>query len=135
MNPSFAIGTTVDNETLRNEFRCSTQGGMRRSLITNTLVLISKKGLYDDRWNGDIFYYTGMGQLGDQSLDYKQNKTLAESKFNGVEVHLFEGLENRRYTYRGIVELAGEPFKEKQRDKNGTVRAVYVFPLRMQMKS
>lgn len=36
---------------------------MRRSKATNTLVLVSNhvESVYDDRWEGDIFHYTGMG--------------------------------------------------------------------------
>jgi hypothetical protein len=46
-------------------------GGMRRSLKTNTLVLISDRTkLYKDRWENGIFHYTGMGRKGDQRLSY-----------------------------------------------------------------
>ncbi|WP_458557964.1 restriction endonuclease [Bacillus cereus] len=36
---------------------------MRRSKKTNTLVLFSDytKGIYDDRWEQGVLYYTGMG--------------------------------------------------------------------------
>ncbi|PDY44005.1 restriction endonuclease [Bacillus pseudomycoides] len=42
-------------------------GGMRKSKRANTLVLFSDhtKGIYDDRWNEDILYYTRMGKEGD----------------------------------------------------------------------
>jgi 5-methylcytosine-specific restriction protein A len=52
-------------------------GGMRRSLATNSLVLVSDhtKGIYDDRWEGNICYYTAMGLKGDQHLT-SQNKTV-----------------------------------------------------------
>ena len=43
---------------------------------------------YSDDWDGDTLLYTGMGQKGDQSLTFAQNKTLAESNSNGVTVHL-----------------------------------------------
>jgi hypothetical protein len=68
---------------------------MRRSHTTNTLVLVSDRtGLYEDRVEGDVFHYTGMGQVGDQTLT-SQNKTLAESSSNGVSVHYFEVLKPR----------------------------------------
>src|SRR5674476_601480 len=53
-------GDVVDNETICHEFLCSPQGGMRRSLRTNSLVLISgtKVSIYGDRWDGDICHYT-----------------------------------------------------------------------------
>ena len=85
-------GEEINNEQLCDLFKCSPQGGMRRSKKTNTLVLISHhiESVYDDRWIGDTFHYTGMGLEGDQRLDFAQNRTLAESQKNGVEVHLFE---------------------------------------------
>ncbi len=37
----------------------------------------------------DIAGAGGMGMVGDQSLSFAQNKTLAESGTNGIGVHLF----------------------------------------------
>ena len=76
----------VNNAKLIEIFGCSPQGGMRRSLSTNTLVIVSNhvSSIYDDRWNGNILRYTGMGQKGDQVLDGNQNRTLNESGSNGV---------------------------------------------------
>ena len=83
-------GTILNNAELCEHFLCSPQGGMRRSLKTNTLVIISNhvESIYEDRWIGDELHYTGMGQVGNQELK-TQNKTLAESLTNGVSVHLF----------------------------------------------
>lgn len=102
---------------------------MRRSHATNTLVLISDKtGLYDDRSEGDILHYTGMVQVGDQTLT-SQNKTLAESRENGVSVHFFEVLKPKEYTYIGKVTFAADPYISRQRDRNGHMRNVWIFPL------
>jgi len=102
-DPGISRGTTIDNERLREIFQCSSQGGMRRSLKTNTLVLISNhvESIYDDRWVGNIFHYTGMGTSGAQALDFMQNKTLAESDTNGVELHLLEVDAPGQYLYEG----------------------------------
>lgn len=110
------IGSVIDNRQLCEIFKCAPQGGMRRSHRTNTLVLISDRTkLYKDEKKDDIYYYTGMGQRGDQQLT-GQNKTLAESRTNGIDLHFFEVLKSRQYTYRGRVELAGEPYIDRQRD-------------------
>ena len=55
-------GDIISNSKLIEIFKCSARGGMRRSLRTNTLALISDhtKSLYEDRRIGDIFHYTGM---------------------------------------------------------------------------
>lgn len=126
-------GQILDNNQLCNIFGCSPQGGMRRSLKTNTLVIISNhvESIYDDRWINDVFHYTGMGQKGDQSLNTSQNKTLAESNVNGVEVHLFEVEKAKEYIYQGQVILSAEPYREIQPDLDGIDREVVVFPLRL----
>jgi 5-methylcytosine-specific restriction protein A len=125
-------GDIVNNDRLRGIFQCSGQGGMRRSHNTDTLVLVSNhiKSIYDDHWDDQgIMHYTGMGAEGNQSLDFMQNKTLSESKTNGVSVFLFEVFRPKEYTYIGPVKLAGEPYQSKQTDQNATVRNVWLFPL------
>jgi len=126
-------GDIVANQQIATLFGCGTQGGMRKSNKTNTLVIISDqtKPFYKDEWSGDIFNYTGMGLTGDQSIDYMQNKTLAESKTNGIEVHLFEVFTPGKYTYQGIVELASSPVMRTQKDKDGNSRNVVIFPVKL----
>lgn len=127
------IGDVIANQQLSTLFQCGTQGGMRRSNKTNTLVIISDqtKPYFKDEWKGNVLQYTGMGITGDQKIDYAQNKTLAESNTNGVEVHLFEVFSPGKYTYHGIVELAGGPYEKSQPDKDGNERKVIIFPLKI----
>lgn len=129
--PPFSVGEVVSNAVMTEAFKIGNMGGMRRSKTTGTLVLISDntKGLYNDKWNDGILHYTGMGKVGDQTLSGNQNKTLAESKTNGVIVHLFEVDEPGKYAYSGVVRLAGEPYQEVQPDDNGNLRKVWMFPL------
>jgi hypothetical protein len=77
-------GQVLLNADLKAVFQCGQSGGMRRSLATNTLMLVSDstKGLYIDEWRDGVLHYCGMGQIGDQALDFAQNKTLAESGSN-----------------------------------------------------
>lgn len=133
-NPGIKRGSTLNNEQLCSLFGCSPQGGMRRSLKTETLVLVSNHvaSIYDDRWVDGIFHYTGMGQTGDQSLTSSQNKTLAESNMNNVGVHLFEVDREGEYKYQGLVKLAANPYQEIQPDQFQSDRYVWVFPLRLQ---
>jgi len=124
-------GDVINNERLVEIFLCSSQGGMRRSLKTGTLVVVSNhvSSFYGDRWEQNTLYYTGMGQVGDQSLAGNQNKTLFEIKTNGVRVHLFEVFKKGRYTYVGEVELGALPFQEKQPDVDHNMRSTWVFPI------
>ena len=119
------IGMEINNDTLCENFGCSSQGGMRRSKRTNTLVLVSNRvvSTYSDDWDGDTLLYTGMGQKGDQSLTFALNKTLAES--NSFEVH-----QRKVYTYCGVVKLVKEPYPSVQEDATGEKRKVYIFPVR-----
>lgn len=127
----FSVGTAVTNAEITKIFKVGNMGGMRRSRTTGTLVIISDhtKGLYDDKWYGDELHYTGMGKNGNQVLEGNQNRTLVESKTNGVEVHLFEVLEPAKYIYQGVVTLCGAPYQEYQKDEAGSLRKVWMFPL------
>lgn len=128
------INNIYTNDVITKVFKCSKQGGMRKSNTTNTLVLISKqtgKSIYHDTWVDNMLHYTGMGQEGDQKLDFAQNRTLKDSAKNGVTVHLFEVFKDTEYTYAGIIELAGLPYKAIEPDRNNTKRIVYKFPLKL----
>lgn len=131
------VGATYSNHEVVNAFKCSPQGGMRRSRMKNALVLISDhtgKALYEDRWIGDELHYTGMGQEGDQQLDKSQNKTLATSNETDIRVFLFEVYKEKHYVYAGEVTLAGEPYVKLEADAKGNMRKVYKFPLLLKDK-
>jgi 5-methylcytosine-specific restriction protein A len=131
---NLTAGDTITNAELSRIFKCATQGGMRRSHQTDSLVLISDhtKYVHQDRWiSTNLFYYTGMGLEGDQSLDYLQNKTLNASPANGVTPYLFEVYDPRKYLFRGRVKLSGRAFEESQPDINGKPRSVWIFPLQV----
>ena len=132
-DPKLEPGSQLDNQELCSIFKCSPQGGMRKSNSTDSLVIISNhiKSIYDDRWIGKVFHYTGMGMSGDQSLDFMQNKTLAESTSNGVSVHLFEVFEDKVYTYIGPVKLSEPPYMETQPDQDGYDRQAWMFSLKL----
>lgn len=131
------IGNIYSNSEIANTFKVSNMGGMRRSLKTNSLVLISKHqekhvgSIYDDEWTKDgILNYTGMGTVGDQSINFGQNKTLTIAKKEGIKVYLFESYKDNEYYYDGEVELAGSIFQADEPDVNGDIRKVIKFPLR-----
>lgn len=131
-NPNLEIGQIINNNTLMSIFKCSQQGGMRKSNTTNTLVIVTDytRGIYHDKWIGGVLHYTGMGLSGDQDINYMQNRTLNESGFNGVDVHLFEVMEPGEYTYCGRIELVSKPYTETQPDQDGRDRRVWMFPVR-----
>ncbi len=130
---SLKPGTVLNNQELCEIFQCSPQGGMRRSHKTNTLVIVTNHvaSIYDDQWHGDTIHYTGMGQTGDMSLSFNQNKTLSESPENGVSVHLFEVFKDKQYTYTGEVVRVAPPYQATQPDSQGALRSVWLFPLKL----
>lgn len=119
------------NQELMDTFGVANSGGMRRSIKNNVLLLIhnTTDAIYKDRWEGNVFYYTGMGLTGDQSMDFGQNKTLANSNTNGVRVLLFEKSKENAYRYVAEACLSGKPFYEKQKDNNDNLSQVIIFPL------
>ncbi|MEH7403362.1 AAA family ATPase [Gottfriedia acidiceleris] len=123
--------TIISEQNLLELFKCSARGGMRRSLKTNSLVLLSFKGRkpYKDAvQDKEIWKFTGMGRSGDQKIDYMQNKTLLNSNESGVKVYLFT-VENNEYKFVDRVLLAGSPKTERQVGEDGKERDVLVFPL------
>jgi 5-methylcytosine-specific restriction protein A len=132
--PNIRIGSTVDNSQIIEEFKCNPQGGMRRSYKTNTLVIVSKhtgtrRKYYDDKFINGVYYYTGQGLEGNQSLEFLQNKTLSQSGSNGIGLHLFEVFKEKEYIYQGRVRLTGKPIQSDQEDATGNMRKVWIFPL------
>ena len=132
MQVDIVSGEVVNHERIHSTFGCSTMGGMNYSTKTNTLVLVSNhvESIYEDKWIDDVLYYTGMGTKGDQTLS-SQNRRLAESDTNGVEVHLFEVFRKTEYTYRGVVKLADSPYQSEQTDSENNLRKVWIFPLKL----
>jgi 5-methylcytosine-specific restriction protein A len=125
-------GQIITNEEIISAFKCAPRGGMRRSHKTNSLILISDHTgeIYEDRLHDDVFYYTGEGLRGDQDINARQNKTLAESNENKINVHLFEVFIPGKYLYHGKVKLIDAPFQEMQLDERNNIRKVWIFPLK-----
>ena len=138
--PNIKIGETVKAERIYEEFGCQRYKGIMHSASKNALVLVSDrvKGIYKDRWDNDILYYTGTGQIGNQVMDSSHgnnNAKLANSRENGLTLYLFEKLVETQYTYRGIVKLARDYYVDSQLDANGDMRDVFIFPLQLEMNS
>lgn len=125
------IDKKYDNNTISDVFKCSQQGGMRRSHLTNTLVLFSNhtNDVYKDHTVIDdagnkILHYTGMGQKGDQDIEHGQNKILNDSENLSIKVYLFESFISGEHIYRGEVRLSDKSYTTEQND-----RTVWIFPL------
>jgi 5-methylcytosine-specific restriction protein A len=78
-----------------------------------------------------VYHYTGIGQYSDQSLEFMQNKTPADSRHKDVSLHLFEMHRSGRYMYVNKLELARKPYRERQPDADANPRPVWVYPLQV----
>jgi 5-methylcytosine-specific restriction enzyme A len=132
-NPGLEKNQVIDNNKLCSIFKCSPQGGMRRSHRTNTLVIISNhtKEIYPDRWINGVFHYVGMGLTGNQDINHAQNLTLCRSQTNGIKLYLFEVFTIGKYTYRGEAKLVDKPYQKPVPDIEGNNRIAWIFQLRV----
>lgn len=126
-------GSVLTNDELSQVFGVGNAGGMRWSSIHQHLVIIADhtKSLYDDRWEGNVLHYTGMGQAGNQTLS-GQNKRLADQRLSGINVFLFEVHTPGKYEFAGRVHLVSDPYLARQPDGSGSDRSVYVFPVALE---
>lgn len=128
-------GSIIDNRRLMELFGVGVMGGMRRNVERNHLVVVSDhtKSLYEDRWEGNILHYTGMGKRGHQTLT-AQNRTVNDSRDTGVKIYLFEVFKPGQYIFHGETVLDALPYTEIQPDIEQTPRRVWMFPLRLLAK-
>ena len=126
------IDQILENKEIAEIFLCSNQGGIRKSKKTNTIVLLAKFNncSYQHRKEGDILYFTGMGKKGNQEMK-RQNKSVLNAKEDGFTLHLLELYEDKKYVYKGEVELISNPAIERQLDDNNEERDVFMFPLKL----
>lgn len=126
-------GDIISNDKLCTLFKVSSQGGMRRSLRTNSLILVSNVigSEYENRWENGELHYTGMGLLGDQNLNFSQNKTLLNHLRLNVSLFLFEKFKSDRYMYQDEVSLSSKPYQMVQLGGDKKPRKVWIFPLKL----
>ena len=128
----FVIGKVYNVYQLREGFLGSFNGGINICKRTNTIVITSLhtgNRIYDDKlFDGDVMFYTGEGQIGDQKM-WKGNKAILEAKEMGRAIHLFVRFKKTEYTYYGEVELVDQPFYSEEKDVEGNLRKVIKFPM------
>ena len=130
----FTVGDVISNKTLYTAFKCGCEGGVRYSSTYHVLVVVSN--YVDPRhtggaWKDGVLYYTGSGKAGDQDLKKGGNRRLCEGMQGALPMYYFEVHAQGRYTYRGRLEGAGEPFQREEPGADGAGRTVWIFPLRL----
>lgn len=86
------------------------QSGISRFRSTKqVLIFTSEKGEshgYRDYWDGDYFYYTGAGRVGDQNAeDMRHNGVILYHKENGDTIRLMEETRSGHHKYIAELEL------------------------------
>lgn len=124
----------LTNNEIMEIFKCACEGGIRISKRTKTVVLVINtfKGCYNDiSWQDGILNYRGSGSKGNQSIEKGLNKSLLLAFRSNTPVYLFDVKKDKEYSYLGEVVLSNEPFQEEQPDKEGKMRKVWMFPLKL----
>ena len=143
-NFPFTPGEFYEHDDIWPKLKIGNRGGIRPSNENKIVVIFwnardeqrndtsdSLSNIYNDRYEQEsgLIYYTGEGQEGDQTLG-GNNGRIANAKQNGDEIHLFRQYQARHpRQYMGEVELVDYSV-ERQPDKNGNERNVYLFILK-----
>ena len=128
---SYKVGQVVPHEEVCKNYKIGCMGGIRYSKENNVVVLfhLANQSYYSDYWDGDVFYYVGMGK-GDQSELYLSNRRITESENKGTSIHLFERIIDEKCEYIGEMRLSGKPVYRKAKDKKGVEFTQVLFPLK-----
>ena len=143
-NFPFTPGEFYEHDDIWPKLKIGNAGGIRPSDENKIVVLFwnapnekrddtsdSMSNIYLDRYDQEsgLIYYTGKGQEGDQTLN-GYNGRIANAKQNGDTIHFFRQYQARHpRQYMGEVEFV-EYSVERQPDKNGNERNVYLFILK-----
>ena len=88
---------------------------------TNSLIILNDYTKNQpDFWINDTLHLTGTSQISGSTYS-----KLADSRVNGVSIHLFQILKPNEITYSGPVTLGGDPYTKTQNNN-----LVWVFPIK-----
>lgn len=139
---SFTVGETYTNDQIRFALDVENLGGIRPALdasrnVRHVAVLTASdesgrlriENPYQDRIEGDVLTYTAQGREGDQELTGR-NKRLVEQYVNPTPFFGFISIGRQTYRFLGLLELLRH-YQERQADKKGSVRKVWLFEFRI----
>lgn len=121
--------TNSDLFIMFNDFMSGIRFNPKKNIVA---VITSHNSLYGDTWDdNNILNYTGEGQKGDQKPTSSGNKALLSAVKNNTKIYLFEKVAVNRFYYRGEVFIDGSIKTVKEYDKDGQLRYVFKFPLKL----
>lgn len=128
----FVINESYTNSDLFimfNDFMSGIRFNSKKNIVA---VITSHNSLYGDTWDdNNILNYTGEGQKGDQKPTSSGNRALLSAVKNNTKIYLFEKVAVNRFYYRGEVFIDGSIKTVKEYDKDGQLRYVFKFPLKL----
>lgn len=136
--PRFQVGKKYDRKTdIHGPFGGGLQSGIAPSSIADAIFLFtgesgSQYGYTDsdgfDDHGGQVFSYTGEGQIGDMEFT-RGNRAILEHSKDGRALHLFRSLgKGKGQQYLGEFVYADHRLAEGP-DRNGTQRQIIIFEL------
>jgi len=141
----FKVGENYTNDQIRFTLDLENLGGIRPALdssrnLRHVAVMTAAEDSerlifenpYRDRIEGDILIYTAQGREGDQALTGR-NKRLVEQYARATPFFGFMNIGRQTYRFLGLLELLRH-YQEKQTDKRGAIRTVWVFEFRIHSK-
>lgn len=136
MNWEIKPGGTIKRSLLHDLYGGGRQGGIAPCTRSANVLIFSDPQIgrehgYYDHHDGDIFYYCGEGQRGDQSLT-RGNRAILRHREDKRALRIFEGVRGT-VRYVGEFELDdAEPYQWRQAPEtgNGPARQVVMFRLR-----
>jgi restriction system protein len=139
---SFTVGEPYTNDQIRFALDVENLGGIRPALdasrnVRHVAILTASdesgklrtENPYQDRIEGDVLTYTAQGREGDQELRGR-NKRLVEQYVNPTPFFGFINIGRQTYRFLGLLELLRH-YQERQADKKGSVRKVWLFEFRI----
>ena len=128
----FDAGQEVSNTELSFLFKCNRIGKFRETRDTKDLIIIANynKKVKDEWKDGILYLRCAKIPLG-QNVPGVRNNRLEKKLKSDIKVYLFETIDKEKYTYRGRIQLAGDPFMKTRRSNGGILRYTRVFPMRL----
>jgi hypothetical protein len=138
----FKVGSSYTNDEIRFALRVANLGGIRPSVdeqgaLRHIAIMTSADDArasdylnpYNDRIEGDILSFTGMGRSGDQNLA-GANKRVTEQIQSAVPIFGFVNQGKQCYEFLGLLELL-RFYPERQLGRSKELRTVWMFEFRV----
>jgi 5-methylcytosine-specific restriction protein A len=128
---TFQVGQVISRKRIHELFGGQQRGGISTPVKRPFIFLFTgdRGGAfgYRDYWEGDVFHYTGEGQVGDMKF-WHGNKAIRDHVANGERLFLFRERSDRNQEFVGEMVLRAWRLEPRE-DRNAKLRQGIVFEL------